>query len=96
MGKIGETAKAAIKQVLGNVIGNDETLITAIPEVEALLNARPLTHVPVDPSEPVILTPIHFLLGRASANLASVFVEKYKVRHKGTNGRVHFKMSSRP
>ena len=69
-----KSAKAAMKQVLHNVTVNDEILVTAMTEVEALLNARPLTHVPVDPSEPEVLTPNHFLLGRASANLAPVFV----------------------
>ena len=36
--------------------------------VEALLNDRPLTDVPVDPKEPVALSPSHFLIGQLIDN----------------------------
>ena len=69
-----QSAKSALRIVLNQVIISDEILLTAIAEVEALLNARPLTNVPVDPTDPEVLTPNHFLLGRASPNLAPAVV----------------------
>ena len=61
-----KSAKAALKIVLNGYSTTDEVLSTAMTEVEAMLNARPLTHVSVDATEPDALTPNHFLLGRPS------------------------------
>ncbi|XP_062713662.1 uncharacterized protein LOC134290520 [Aedes albopictus] len=41
---------------------SDEGLETIILEVEAMVNSRPLTHVPLDSAEDEALTPNHFLL----------------------------------
>ena len=68
------SAKVALKVMLRGASLNDESFISVMTEVEALLNARPLTHVPVDPVEPEALTPNHFLLGRVSANLSPLSV----------------------
>ncbi|XP_055584979.1 uncharacterized protein LOC129737844 [Uranotaenia lowii] len=43
---------------------NDETLITALAETEALINSRPLTYMPQDSTE--ALTPNHFIRGCSS------------------------------
>ena len=64
-----KSAKSALRIVLNNRSVPDEVLNTAMVGVESLLNGRPLTHVSVDPTDPIALTPNHFLLGRANANL---------------------------
>ena len=64
-----KSAKSALRIVLNNRSVSDEVLNTAMVGVESLLNGRPLTHVSVDPTDPIALTPNHFLLGRANANL---------------------------
>ena len=63
-----KSAKRALKTVLKNRSLTEETLATALVEVEALLNSRPLTHLSVDPKDLTPLTPNHFLIGRASPN----------------------------
>ncbi len=64
-----KSCKTALKHVLRGQCVTDEILYTALTEVEALLNGRPLTHVSVDPKDPHPLTPNHFLLGRPYPNL---------------------------
>lgn len=59
-----KSAKIALQAVLHNQHVTDEILNTALTEVEALLNSRPLTHVSVDPTDLEPLTPNHLLLGR--------------------------------
>ena len=63
-------AKPALNRVLNGHITSEEILTTVMSEVEALLNGRPLTHLSVNASDPEALTPNHFLLARASANVA--------------------------
>jgi hypothetical protein len=55
--------------VLGNTTVNEEVLRTVLAEVMAILNARPLTHLSVDPEDESPLTPNHFLLGRAHPHI---------------------------
>ena len=50
----------------------DDVLITTMCLVEQTLNARPLTSVSDDPDDLDVLTPNHFLIGRA--NLATPFL----------------------
>ncbi|XP_049548132.1 uncharacterized protein LOC125959354 [Anopheles darlingi] len=45
---------------------NDEVLRSLLVEVESIMNARPLTHVPVDDDSAPALTPNHFLLGSSN------------------------------
>ncbi|XP_055584824.1 uncharacterized protein LOC129737688 [Uranotaenia lowii] len=47
---------------------NDEELRNAFAEIEATLNRRPLTHVPVDYESCHALTPNHFLLGSSDGS----------------------------
>ena len=57
------SCKRAMRAILGDRSVTDEVLRTVFSEVASLLNSRPLTNVPVDPSEPEPLTPYHFILG---------------------------------
>ncbi|XP_057376227.1 uncharacterized protein LOC130697337 [Daphnia carinata] len=63
--RIVQSCKRAMKSSKGNCLVTDQVLRTVIAEVAALLNARPLTHLSVDPEDPDPLTPNHFLYGGA-------------------------------
>ena len=64
-----QSAKRALKAVVGKQCVNGETLLTFMAELESLMNGRPLTHVSTDYRDEDALTPNHFLLGRANSNL---------------------------
>ncbi len=57
--------------MLGTTAMNEEVLRTVLAEVMAILNAHPLTHLKVDPEVESLLTPNHFLLGRAHLHIPS-------------------------
>lgn len=57
------TVKEALRVTLHEQRPSDETLATLLAEVEATVNSRPLTHVPVTPEDPPALTPNSILLG---------------------------------
>lgn len=61
-----QSAKRALKAVVGNQCVNNETLLTFMAEVESLMNGRSLTHVSSDYRDEEALTPNHFLLGRGN------------------------------
>ena len=63
-----QSAKRALKAVVGKQRVNDETLLTFMAELESLMNGRPLTHASTDYRDEEALTPNHFLLGRGNAN----------------------------
>ena len=56
------TVKTALSAVLKERFPKSETLHTFLTEVEYMINARPLTHVSIDPNDLEPLTPLHFLL----------------------------------
>ena len=64
-----KSAKAALRVVLGSTTVKEEVLRTVLTEVMGILNARPLTHLSVDPEDECPLTPNHFLLGRAHPHI---------------------------
>lgn len=60
------SVKSTLKVILKERTPRDETLLTLLCEVEAIVNSRPLTHVSVSSTDDVALTPFHFLLGTSS------------------------------
>jgi hypothetical protein len=63
------SAKAGFKVVLGFTTVKEDVLRTVMAEVEANLNARPLTHLSVDSEDESPFTPNHFLLGSARPHI---------------------------
>ncbi|XP_030828101.1 uncharacterized protein LOC115919169 [Strongylocentrotus purpuratus] len=73
MGGAWERMIRSIRRILGSLLKqqlvNDETLTTLMTEVEAILNARPLTQLSLDPRDEEPLTPNHLLLLRKNPSL---------------------------
>ena len=67
--------KLALKTIIKGVSVKESALI----EVEAMLNSRPLTHNSADVTDFDALTPNHFLLGRANAAFSPVKVEDREI-----------------
>ena len=65
-----KVAKKTLKSIVGNAGLNDDELQTAIKEVEALMNSRPLTCEGTDARDEPVLTPSHFLFGHLGGQLA--------------------------
>ena len=59
-----KVVKKTLKAIVGNAGLTDDELQTAIKEVEALMNSRPLTYEGADPRDKPVLTPNHFLVER--------------------------------
>ena len=67
-----KSVKRALKVMLGNVLTVDEVFLTAVAEVEAMLNSRPLVYggSSDSPTDFSVITSNHFLHGRASSNVS--------------------------
>ncbi len=79
-----KSAKKSLYAIFGEARLTDEELLTAIVEVEGLLNSRPLTYCSSDPQDLEVLTPNHFLVGQCGGQLAPQIVEGacYNPRHR--------------
>lgn len=65
-----KVTKKSLKAIVGNAGLNDDELQTALKEVEALMNSRPLGYEGTDPRDEPVLTPSHFLIGQLGGQLA--------------------------
>ena len=72
-------AKKTLKVTVGIARFNDDELQTAIREVEALMNSRPLSYGGTDPSNEPVLTPSHFLIGQLGGQLAPQVTDELAV-----------------
>ena len=70
-----KSAKKALRSILGESKTTDEELLTAVVEVEGILNARPLTYCSSDPNDEHVLTPNHFLHGQMGGQRAPRVVD---------------------
>ena len=70
-----QSCKRAMKVTIANRLVNDQVLSTVVAEVASLLNARPLTHLSMDPNDPDPLTPNHFLFGGARPYVTTLWVD---------------------
>ncbi|XP_043203367.1 uncharacterized protein LOC122371257 [Amphibalanus amphitrite] len=64
------SVKRALKVTIGSQCVSDEVLHTALLEVEAMVNGRPLTYVSPDGTDVEPLTPNHLLLGCSIVNIS--------------------------
>ncbi|XP_053686981.1 uncharacterized protein LOC128736523 [Sabethes cyaneus] len=58
-----QAVKRNLIEILGTKRPNDEELRNVLIEIESMLNARPLTYVPIDEESAPALTPNHLLFG---------------------------------
>ncbi|KRY91134.1 hypothetical protein T4D_15922 [Trichinella pseudospiralis] len=63
------SVKNTLKKILGRTTLDEEELTTVLCEIEAKINARPLTFVGDDVKDADALTPFHFLIGRSFVDL---------------------------
>ena len=63
------TVKRSLKVIIGTQTLTDEVLLTALTEVEGMINGRPLTYISSDTGDMEPLTPNHLLLGCGDALL---------------------------
>ena len=71
-----KSAKKALHAILGESRTSDEELLTAVVEVEGILNSRQLTYCSSDGDDEHVLTPNHFLFGLMGGQLAPRVLDK--------------------
>ncbi|KRZ81129.1 hypothetical protein T08_6443 [Trichinella sp. T8] len=64
--------KNSLHKVLQRALVDEEGLSTILCDIEARINARPLTYLSEDPKDPEVLTPYHFLTGTNFMDLPEV------------------------
>ena len=90
-GGVWERIIRSVRKILGNLLQqqtvSDETLIAIMTEVEAILNARPLTQLSMDPKDDEPLTPNHLLLLRRTPVCLLMFSVRRTATAEGDGGK---------
>ena len=73
------SAKRAMKALLGNAEITDDELLTAIRGAEKLLNSRLMTYVSSNPDDLSPLTPNHFLMAQVGGSFAPEVLDQTEV-----------------
>ena len=75
-----QSTKRCLRKMVGRASKTHNELLTAVVEIEAIINSRPLLHVSTeDNAEP--LTPSHLLTGRRVATLPDNLSELYDLEN---------------
>ncbi|XP_012524948.2 uncharacterized protein LOC105830274 [Monomorium pharaonis] len=61
--------KHHLKRVIGESLYTFKQLDTFVTDIEGILNSRPITSLSSDPSNLLVLTPAHYLIGRPLTTL---------------------------
>ncbi|XP_055855988.1 uncharacterized protein LOC129919162 [Episyrphus balteatus] len=70
-----KVAKGHLYRSLGGAKLNFEELTTALVEIEAIMNSRPITPMSPDPNDLEALTPAHFLIGSSLRAIPEIGLE---------------------
>ncbi|XP_025992254.2 uncharacterized protein LOC105204996 [Solenopsis invicta] len=74
-----KSCKYHLKRIMGNNLFTFEELTTALVQIEACLNSRPISPLSSDPSDLLPLTPGHFLIGGPLTSLPEVDLSHIKI-----------------
>jgi len=73
-----KSCKYHLRRIMGNTLFTFEELTTALVQIEACLNSRPISPLSSDPADLLPLTPGHFLIGGPLTNLPEIDLSNIK------------------
>jgi len=73
-----KSCKYHLKRIMGNTLFTFEKITTALVQIEACLNSRPISPLSSDPADLLPLTPRHFLIGGPLTSLPEIDLSTIK------------------